>query len=64
MSINNDHPRSDCELDYLPYSEAKSRYAMQTKIGQELRARYEVPQDLPRDMLRLLLRILNSAGKN
>jgi len=27
---------------------------MQTKIGQELRARYEVPQDMPRDMLVLL----------
>jgi hypothetical protein len=61
--MSDDHLRSDREPDYLPYSEAKSRYAMQTKIGQELRAHYEAPQSLPHNMLRLLLRILNSAGQ-
>jgi hypothetical protein len=26
-------------------------------IGQELKARYEVPQDLPREMLKLLMQL-------
>jgi|SRR5260370_42403860 hypothetical protein len=39
------------------------RAAMQTKIGQELRARYEVPQDIPRDM-RVLLKDLDTISKS
>jgi len=39
------------------------RAAMQTKIGQELRARYEVPQDMPRDML-VLLKDLDAISKS
>jgi hypothetical protein len=30
---------------------------MRTMIGHELRARYEVPQDLPREMLTLLVQL-------
>jgi hypothetical protein len=39
------------------------RHAMQAKIGQGLGALYQVPQDLPDDMLKLLMRVINSAGK-
>jgi hypothetical protein len=39
------------------------RIAMQNKIGQELRARYEVPQDMPRDML-VLLKELDAISKS
>jgi len=38
------------------------RAAMQTKIGQELRARYEVPQDMPRDMLVLLMDAISKSA--
>lgn len=50
--------RSGYELDKLPYSKTAARLAMQFQIGQELKARYEVPQDhLPHEMLTLLMRL-------
>jgi hypothetical protein len=53
-----DHrPRSSYELDRLRYTKATARRAVRITIGQELRARYEVPQDLPREMLTLLTRV-------
>ena len=52
-----DHPRSDDKWDQLPYSKAKSRFAMQTKIGEELKACYEVPHELPPVMLALVMQI-------
>jgi len=36
--------RSGYESDKLPYSKTAARLAMQFQIGQELKARYEVPQ--------------------
>ena len=39
------------------------RIAMQNKIGQALRARYEVSQDMPRDML-VLLKELDAISKS
>jgi hypothetical protein len=50
-------PRSSYESDNVPWSKAVVRGAMRTMIGQELRARYEVPQDLPREMLTLLVQL-------
>ena len=52
------HGRSGHESDKLPYSKTAARLAMQFQIGQELKARYEVPQDhLPHGMLTLLMRL-------
>ena len=38
--------------------------AMQAIIGQELRARYETPQEVPPEMLGLLAHLDEQAGKN
>ena len=45
---------SSCESDNVPWSKAVARRAVRTMIGQELRARYETPQDLPHEILTLL----------
>jgi hypothetical protein len=51
-----DHrPRSSYE--YTPWSKAVARRATRTTIGQELKAFYQVPQDLPREMLQLLMQL-------
>ena len=50
-------PRSSYELDNVPWSKAVVRRAMRTMIGHELRARYKVPQDLPREMHQLLMQL-------
>ena len=50
-------PRSSYESDNVPWSKAATCRAVRTMIGQELRARYEVPQDLPHEMLALLLQL-------
>jgi hypothetical protein len=34
-----------------------ARRAVRAMIGQELRARYEVPQDLPHEMLTILMQL-------
>jgi hypothetical protein len=52
----NECARSSNELNQMPYSGAL-RAAVQTKIGQELQTRFEVPQDLPQEMLSLLIRL-------
>jgi hypothetical protein len=49
--------------DDLLAAQATSRRAMRVKIGQDLGVLYEVPQGLPDDMLKLLMRVMNSAGK-
>jgi hypothetical protein len=36
---------------------AVTRHSVRTTIGQELKALYQVPQDLPREMLQLLLQL-------
>ncbi len=53
----NDCARSTNELKQMPYSGAKWRAVVQTKIGQELKTLFEVPQDLPQEMLSLLMRL-------
>jgi hypothetical protein len=52
-----DHPRSDDKSDQLPHSKAKSRFVMQTKIGEEVKACYDVPHELPPEMLALVMQI-------
>ena len=51
------HPRSSYELDGLPYTKETARSAVRVAIGQELKGRYKVPQELPREMLVLLMRV-------
>jgi hypothetical protein len=50
-------PRSSYETDWLPYTKATARCAVRTTIGQELRACYEVPQDMSPKMLALLMQL-------
>jgi hypothetical protein len=50
-------PRSSYESDNVPWSKAVTRRAVRSMIGQELRARYEVPQRLPHEMLMLLVQL-------
>jgi hypothetical protein len=50
-------PRSSYESDNVPWSKAVARRAVRAMIGQELRARYEVPRDLPHEMLTFLIQL-------
>jgi hypothetical protein len=53
-----DHrPRSSYESDNVSWSKAVTRRAMRTTIGQELKALYQVPQDMPQEMLTLLMQL-------
>jgi hypothetical protein len=49
--------RSGDTSDQLPYSKTAVHRALRTTIGQELKACYEVPQDLPHEISTLLLRL-------
>jgi hypothetical protein len=50
-----DHrPRSSYESNNVRYSKAAGCRAVSTTIGQELKARYEVPHALPHELLMLL----------
>jgi hypothetical protein len=50
-------PRSSYESDNVPSSKAVARGAIRTTIGQELKALYQVPQDLPHRMLQLSMQL-------
>ena len=50
-------PRSSYEIEWLPYTKATARCAVRTAIGQALSSRYEVPQDLPHELLTLLMQV-------
>jgi hypothetical protein len=57
-----DHrPRSSYEPNNVRYSKVAARRAVRTTIGQELKARYEVPRDLPHK-IRTLLREIAAPG--
>jgi hypothetical protein len=49
--------RSRDESNRLPYTKAAAHRAARTAIGQELKARYEVPREMPHEMLTLLMRL-------
>jgi len=57
-------PRSSYESDNVPWSKAVARRAVRTMIGQELRARYQIPQDLPREVLTVLVRLNEGEQKD
>jgi len=50
-------PRSSYESDNVPWSKAVARGAIRTTIGQELKALYQVQQDLPHRMLQLSMQL-------
>jgi hypothetical protein len=50
-------PRSSYESDWLPYTKETARHAVRVAIGQALRARFEAPQELPDEMLALLVQV-------
>ena len=50
-------PRSSYESDNVPWSKAVVRRATRTTIGQELKALYQVRQDVPQGMLTLLMQL-------
>jgi hypothetical protein len=56
-AMRNDRRLSGSHSDKPPYWMMAVRAALQTTIGQELRARYEVSQDLPPEMLALLVQL-------
>ena len=49
--------RSSYELDGLRYTKATARSVVRISIGRELRARCEVPQDVPDEMLTLVMQV-------
>jgi hypothetical protein len=49
--------RSSYESDRPPCTKIAARRAVRMTIGQELKAHYEVPQDLPREILTLLMQV-------
>lgn len=51
------YPRSSYELDNVPWSKAVVCRSARTKIGQKLKALDQVPQDLPQEMLTLLIQL-------
>jgi len=50
-------PRTSYESDTLPYAKTTAHRVVRITIGQELIARYEVPQDLPHEMFTLLMQV-------
>jgi hypothetical protein len=52
-----DRLRSSYEPDWSPYTKKTARSAVLTAIGQALNSHFEVPQELPREMLALSMRL-------
>ena len=50
-------PRSSYESEWVPYTIKVAERVMRTTIGQGLQARYEVSQDVPHEMLALVMQL-------
>jgi hypothetical protein len=57
MPINVRRRRLRSGNESLPYTKVAAHRAVRTTIGQELKARYEIPRDLPHEMLALLMHL-------
>ena len=57
IDATNRRCRSSDESNQLPYAKIAAHRAVRTAIGQELKAQYEVPQDLPPEMIALLMHL-------
>jgi hypothetical protein len=60
--MTDDRPRSSYESNNVSYSKGAARRDMRTTIGQELRARFGVPEDLPHEILTLLTKMGHTSG--
>jgi hypothetical protein len=52
--MTDDRHRSSYESNNVSYSKGAARRDVRTTIGQELKARFGVPEDLPHKILKLL----------
>jgi hypothetical protein len=52
-----DRLRSSYERDWSPFTKKTAPSAVLTAIGQALNSHFEVPQELPREMLALSMRL-------
>jgi hypothetical protein len=52
-----DRPRSSYERDWSPFTKKAARSAVLSAIGHALNSNFVVPQDLPREMIVLLMRL-------
>jgi hypothetical protein len=52
-----DRPRSSYERDWSPFTKKAAQSSVLSAIGQALNGRFEVPQNLPREMTVLLRRL-------
>ena len=59
-----DRPRSSYESDNVPWSKAATRRAMTTAIGEELRARYQPPDQLSPELRQLLRKVQCSDSRH
>ena len=55
--VTHRRPRLNDKTDRLPYTKAAAHRAVRTTIGQELKALYEAPRDLPHEMATLLMHL-------
>jgi hypothetical protein len=58
-----DRPRSSYERDWSPFTKNAARSSVLSSIGQALNSRLVVPQDLPREMIVLLMRLNEVCGE-
>jgi len=57
LPINVRRRRLRSRNESLPYTEVTAHRAVRTTIGQELKALYEAPRDLPHEMTTLLMHL-------
>jgi|HubBroStandDraft_4_1064222.scaffolds.fasta_scaffold481668_2 hypothetical protein len=57
-------PRSSYEREWSPYTKVTAERAVRMAIGQDLRARYEVSQDLSHEVLTLVMRLRERDREN
>jgi len=57
VDVTHRRPRLNDKADRLPYTKAAAHRAVRTTIGQELKALYEAPRDLPNEMATLLMHL-------
>jgi len=56
--------RSGDTSDQLPYSKTAVHRALRNTIGQELKACYEVPRELPHEISTLLMHLSRVEGRS
>ena len=56
--------RSGDTSDQLPYSKKAVHRALRNTIGQELKASYEVPRELPHEISTLLMHLSRVEGRS